>query len=178
MTIYFRKIIMAVAALAAATSTGASVRSDELLQTGWQFSKVNDVGKPEKWQEVTVPHDWAIHEPFSRDNDLQVVAIEQNGETEKSIKTGRTGGLPYIGKGIYRTTFNVPDTAGRRFALVFDGAMSNPRVSVNGRYAGHWAYGYNSFSIDLAPGEVKPGKALLTVSAPGVRQAVLPIRVK
>ena len=65
------------------------------LNDGWKFSK----GAPEEakeWQTVRVPHDWAIYGPFSRDNDLQIVAVEQNGETEKTVKTGRTGGLPFI----------------------------------------------------------------------------------
>lgn len=61
-----------------------------------------------KWEQVTIPHDWAIYGPFSRDNDLQNVAITQNFETQASVKTGRTGGLPYVGVGWYRTTFSAP----------------------------------------------------------------------
>ena len=41
------------------------------------------------WKNVDVPHDWAIYGPFSRDNDLQKVTVEQNGETEATWKTGR-----------------------------------------------------------------------------------------
>ena len=63
--------------------------------------------------------------------------------------TGRTGALPYIGVGWYRTTFTVPQ--GRRALLVFDGAMSRPCVYVNGREAGRWAYGYTPFYIDVTP---------------------------
>lgn len=40
---------------------------------------------------MRVPHDWAIYGPFDRKNDLQVVAVEQNGEREATEKTGRTG---------------------------------------------------------------------------------------
>ena len=32
------------------------------------------------WQEVSVPHDWAISGPFDKDIDKQVVAIFENGE--------------------------------------------------------------------------------------------------
>ena len=35
--------------------------------------------------------------------------------------------------------------------LVFDGAMSEPVVYINGHEAGHWAYGYNAFRIDATP---------------------------
>lgn len=140
-----------------------SGRTQTTLNHTWQFAKVDSLGNRTVWQNVKVPHDWAIHEPFAREHDLQVVAVEQNGETEKTEKTGRTGGLPYMGRGIYTTTFEVPDTAGRHFILLFDGAMSNAKVAVNGKNAGGWAYGYNSFYLDLQPGMVKPGENTLTV---------------
>ncbi len=73
----------------------------------------------------------------------------QNGEKEETVKTGRTGGLPFIGQGTYRTTFDVPDTAGRNITIVFDGAMSNAHVKVNGKEVVYWPYGYNSFYADV-----------------------------
>ena len=39
----------------------------------------------------------------------------------------------------------------KRAVLVFDGAMSQPVVTVNGKEAGKWAYGYNAFRIDITP---------------------------
>ena len=60
------------------------------------------------WQTVTVPHDWAIYGPFDGNNDRQMVAVEQDGEQEASRKSGRTGGLPFVGIGWYRHTFDVP----------------------------------------------------------------------
>ena len=143
--------------------TGATGRDTTTFQRGWKFAKVDENGKQGEWQNVRVPHDWAVHEPFSRDNDLQVVAVEQNGETEKTEKTGRTGGLPYMGRGVYTTQFNVADTTGQTYALVFDGAMSNPSVTVNGKHVGGWAYGYNSFYLNLPDGVVKPGENSLKV---------------
>lgn len=154
--------ILALAALAVIVSqANAAVRTQQLLQKGWEFSPVKD-GQPEKWQNITVPHDWAITGPFDRDNDLQKVVVEQNGETQATWKTGRTGGLPFIGKGRYRTTFNVADTTGKAFSLVFDGAMSNAYVTVNGEEVAHWPYGYNSFIVNLN-GKVQPGENTLVV---------------
>ena len=155
-------LALSFAAVLCATTTGWA-RTETTLQHGWRFAKVDSTGNRSPWQDVRVPHDWAIHEPFSRDNDLQIVAVEQNGETEKSEKTGRTGGLPYMGKGIYTTEFEVADTTDQSFTLVFDGAMSNPKVSVNGKHVGHWAYGYNSFYLDLPYGTIHPGANTLTV---------------
>ena len=75
----------------------------EVNLSQWQFS--HD-GKT--WEQVTVPHDWAISGPFDKKWDLQMVAIEQNGEKEATEKTGRSGALPWIGEGRYRTSFSVP----------------------------------------------------------------------
>lgn len=135
--------------------TAYGERRVSTLNDGWEFTKGDAAGAKE-WQKVRVPHDWAIYGPFDRDNDLQTVAVEQNGETEETVKTGRTGGLPFIGKGTYRTTFEVPDTAGRNVALVFDGAMSNAHVKVNGKEVAYRPYGYNSFYADVTDA-VKPG---------------------
>ncbi len=99
------------------------------------------------WEEVTIPHDWAIKGPFDRQWDLQQVAVKQNGESVPTWKTGRSGGLPYIGVGWYRTSFTCP--AEGRTELVFDGAMSQAQVYVNGEKAIAWPYGYNSFHVDV-----------------------------
>ena len=148
-------------ALSGAFALCFAERVETTLNDGWQFSR-GTLSEAENWQNVRVPHDWAIYGPFDRNNDLQTVAVEQNGEKEETVKTGRTGGLPFIGKGVYRTTFNVPDTAGRSVVLLFDGAMSNARVSVNGKELAYWPYGYNSFTVDTR-GAVRPGDNELVV---------------
>lgn len=155
--------------LAAATSVVAGGRSVQTLNDGWKFTKGDGVADA-AWQNVRVPHDWAIYGPFDRANDLQEVAVEQNGETSATVKTGRTAGLPFIGKGTYRTTFEVPDTAGRTVTLVFDGAMSNARVKLNGTEVAFWPYGYNSFYV-VTDGVVRPGSNDLEVSLENKEQA-------
>ena len=136
-------------ALAGITAFAATAgRTSETLNDDWLFTK-GDGAEGIAWQRVRVPQDWAIYGPFDRANDLQTVAVEQNGEKEETVKTGRTGGLPFIGKGCYRRNFEVADTAGRVTTFVFDGAMSNARVSVNGREVAFWPYGYNSFYVTV-----------------------------
>ena len=128
-------------------------RSEYLLEKGWKFTKgeVSNAEAPAfndtKWETVTIPHDWAIFGPFDKNNDLQNVAVTQNFETQASLKTGRTGGLPYVGTGLYRTTFH--STPGKQTTLIFDGAMSEARVFVNGKEACFWPCGYNSFYCDV-----------------------------
>lgn len=144
-------------------------REVRTLKEGWKFTKGNGT-EHTKWQDVTVPHDWAIYGPFDINNDLQTVAVEQNGETEKTQKTGRTGGLPFIGKGEYRTRFEVEDTTGKSFTLMFDGAMSNAHVRVNGKETAFWPYGYNSFHVCI-DGIVQPGSNDLQVNLENFERA-------
>ena len=130
-------------ALALSAMVSAQERKVINLSSSWQFSRDNL-----SWKEVTIPHDWAIAGPFDKKWDLQWVAIEQNGEKEKSEKSGRSGALPWIGEGYYKTTVSLPD--GYSMAtLMIDGAMSNARVKVNGKELGHWPYGYNAFNVDI-----------------------------
>lgn len=166
MTKFISLCCMAIAAL---TASADSPRQELTLRNDWQFTK----GRPSidtKWQSVSVPHDWAIYGPFSRDNDLQTVAVEQNGESIATEKTGRTGGLPFIGQGTYRRTFHVSDTASTSTTLVFDGAMSNAHVYVNGKEVTFWPYGYNSFYVDVTP-DVKPGDNELVVELENYERA-------
>lgn len=132
-------------------------RTEFLLEKNWKFTKgdypeaVNKGFDDQKWETVTIPHDWAIYGPFDRKYDLQSVAVTQNGETSASVKTGRTGGLPYIGTGWYRNTFEVSGFSkkSKRVTLLFDGAMSEARVYINGKEVIFWPYGYNSFHCDV-----------------------------
>lgn len=132
-------------------------RSEFLLEEGWKFTKgdypeaANKNFDDRNWESVIVPHDWAIYGPFDRKHDLQEVAITQNGETVATVKTGRTGGLPYVGIGWYRNTFNIDnyEKGQTRVSLLFDGAMSEARVYVNGKEAIFWPFGYNSFHCDI-----------------------------
>ena len=147
---------LAAVLLAGMVSCGQAVRHEYLLDKGWKFVKgdgdfsaveVDDAA----WESVTVPHDWAIYGPFDAGNDAQVVAIEQNFETRATLKTGRTGGLPYVGVGWYRLQFDVPAFSdGKCAELLFDGAMSQAKVYLNGHFVGEWPYGYNSFHFDIS----------------------------
>ena len=134
----------------------AQNRLEYLLEKNWKFSRTDDVNQKNvdfddsKWQTVTVPHDWAIYGPFSIQNDKQKVAISQDGQKEAMEHAGRTGGLPFVGVGWYRNTGNLPAyEKGKRVTVLFDGAMANPEVYVNGKKAGEWHYGYNSFYLDV-----------------------------
>ncbi|MCQ2364596.1 MAG: DUF4982 domain-containing protein [Akkermansia sp.] len=85
---------------------------------------------------VQLPHDWAIESP--------TLPAEPN----------ETGKLPWNGFAWYRKSFEVPadfSAEAQRWYLDFDGVMSHPKVFVNGKLAGEWAYGYSSFRVDMTP---------------------------
>ncbi len=134
------------------------------LSENWTFKKGENKNaekvnfNDKNWQKVTVPHDWAIYGPFDKEIDKQVIAITQNGEKEATEKTGRTGSLPHVGTAWYRNKFNISETdINKKIILLFEGAMSEPQVFLNGKKIGEWAYGYSYFyfniSKDLIAGE-------------------------
>ena len=142
----------------------AQTRQETTLTEGWLFSQ-----DQQTWQNVCVPHDWAIAGPFDKKWDLQKVRIEQNGEKEATEKSGRSGALPWIGEGHYKRNIQIP--AGCKHAeLMFDGAMAEPTVYLNGQKAGYWAYGYNTFRVDITP-LMKAGDNLLEVHLKNVEES-------
>ena len=125
----------------------AQVRTERLLEKGWKFTRedselfVQTDYDDSDWQSVRIPHDWAIYGPFSINNDKQNVAITQDGQKEAMEHAGRTGGLPFVGPGWYRLEFEAPEYAdGKSCRLIFDGAMSNADVYINGQHAAFWPY--------------------------------------
>jgi beta-galactosidase len=127
------------------------------LDSNWKFQKGDFQNAyainfdDSKWETVTVPHDWAIKGPFNKEIDKQTVAIVQNGEEVASEKTGRTGSLPHIGSAWYRNKFKVPTyKKGKKVILLFEGAMSEPQIYINGKKVGEWAYGYSYFYFDVS----------------------------
>jgi beta-galactosidase len=143
----------------------AQPRQEQLLQDDWQFSR-----DQQTWQTVSVPHDWAISGPFDKKWDLQTVAITQNGETQATEKSGRSGSLPWIGEGFYKRTITIPSGFKGHAELLFDGAMSEPAVFLNGQKAGYWAYGYNTFRVDITP-FIKAGENLLEVNLKNMEES-------
>ena len=158
-----RTKLLSLACLMAVTAL-AQTRQETTLTEGWLFSQ-----DQQTWQNVCVPHDWAIAGPFDKKWDLQKVRIEQNGEKEATEKSGRSGALPWIGEGHYKRNIQIP--AGCKHAeLIFDGAMAEPTVYLNGQKARYWAYGYNTFRIDITP-LMKAGDNLLEVHLKNVEES-------
>ena len=140
------------------------------LKDNWHFLQDDCAGAEKigfddsKWETVSVPHDWAIKGPFDELNDLQITRIKEDGEDQEFRHSGRTGGLPTIGKAWYRLQFELPESIENEIIKIeFDGVMSHSKVYCNGEYVNSWPYGYSSFSFDLTK-FAKSGSNTLAVS--------------
>jgi len=123
-----------------------------VLHTGWKFTKGNieNAAQAEfddsQWKVIQIPHDWAIAGPTKADGD------------------GNTGKLPWRDEGWYRRKLEIsPDWSGKTIYLIFDGVMSHPEIFINGKPAGKWDYGYNSFYLDISGYLRFDGKDILAV---------------
>lgn len=137
-------------------SNVAAQRSITVLDTAWRFYN-NDLKSltliqldEAQWKSVTVPHDWAVVQPFDMNIDKQKVQVVEDGEKTVQLRTGRTGALPCFGIGWYRKVLPIisSDKSSRIF-IEFDGAMSRSKVYLNNKYVGEWPYGYTSFSFEI-----------------------------
>lgn len=96
------------------------------------------------WQDVNLPHDWAISGPFQKGWNSEV--------------GGGMGRLPVDGVAWYRKKLDIPASdAGKSIFLEVDGAMSYAMVWLNGKLVGGWPYGYNSWQLDLTPYAIPGG---------------------
>jgi len=112
-------------------------RPEGNLGDGVDYVQVNfDDGS---WQQINLPHDWAIAGPFTHSGG------------------GGMGRLPTAGIGWYRKKLSIPaEDTGKSIFLDVDGAMSYATVWLNGKIVGGWPFGYASWRVDLTP-YVKPG---------------------
>ena len=166
---FFTTLLFSFFLLLNCSKNQSETREIIVLKSDWKFAKghhpeaIKKSFNDSNWQSVSVPHDWAIYGPFDKEVDKQIVAIEQNVETIATEKTGRTGALPYIGEGWYRTSFDLPNfNENKKVLILFEGAMSEPQVYLNGKKVGEWKYGYAYFYFDISD-EVSSKNNVLTV---------------
>jgi len=96
------------------------------------------------WEDVYVPHDWAVSFPFS-----------------EKWSSG-TGYLPG-GTGWYRTVFRVPENwKGKQAFIYFDGVYKNSQVWCNGYYLGKRPNGYIGFRYNISHC-LRPGENVVAV---------------
>jgi beta-galactosidase len=117
---------------------------------GSDFPFVQSDFDDSSWQNVNLPHDWAIKGPFRKGWDAEV--------------GGSMGRLPSPGVAWYRKKLDIPASDARKsIFLDVDGAMSYAMVWLNGNLVGGWPYGYASWRVDLTPYVVPGGENQLAI---------------
>ncbi|KAH5292498.1 hypothetical protein HBI12_235430 [Parastagonospora nodorum] len=115
---------------------------------GANISYVRSDFDDDDWEELNLPHDWAI-----------------SGTFDAPGVDGNLGLLPINGVGWYRRTLSIDTstiTSGKSIFIDVDGAMSYAAIWLNGNLVGGWPFGYNSFRLDLTP-YVKAGENQLAI---------------
>ncbi len=98
-----------------------------------------------EWEDVVLPHDWAVSRPFSKEN------------------SSGTGYLPG-GIGWYRIPFDMPEDAkDKDITVCFGGVYKHAQIWCNQYYLGSWANGYTSFDLNIAHAVWAGKRNLLTV---------------
>jgi beta-galactosidase len=112
--------------------------ASDLSHLGTSSGPITDRFNDSSWQNVQLPHDWAIDLPFDNigDKDHGYRPIGPN--------------FPKNSIGWYRRTFNLPaGDVGKRIWLTFDGVFRDAKVWVNGWLVRHHEGGYNPFREDI-----------------------------
>lgn len=92
-----------------------------------------------EWEEVTLPHDWVVDLPFSKD------ASHSHGYKTVGYK------YPETSVGWYRKTFDIPEEDfGKHISLQFDGIFRDAKIWVNGFYLGNEPSGYATQVYDIS----------------------------
>lgn len=91
------------------------------------------------WQQINLPHDWAVDLPFVLDNTLVWTGGKPLGRA-----------YPETSIGWYRKRFSIPASdVGRRIRIRFDGVRRDAQVFLNGHYLGQDASGYTPYEYDV-----------------------------
>ena len=148
------------------------MRNTKLLKNGFKFCKY-EFGRADtsalspsfddsSWRTVSVPHDWGIEGDFHPDNDFTIRQVVEDGMEKPMKYSGRTGGLPIVGEGIYRTWVELDEI--ETAFLELDGVMWESHVYVNGKRVGGCHFGYLSYEVDITDAVVK-GANLIAIHA-------------
>lgn len=118
-------------------------RKIEDFNSHWEFALTPDEASYEGiWRTLSLPHDWSIEGPFSKDN----------------AATPGGGALPG-GIGCYRKMFALSDLKeGQRVFVEFDGIYRNSSIYLNDKQICERPYGYSSFCCEITPYLNPPGE--------------------
>ena len=126
-------------------NTALNVNTVNKLDSGWQFGlittssntkispSISDYNGVSSFENVTIPHDWSIHQPF-------------NSNSPASCRGGYLDG----GYAWYKRTINLDTSqSSKQIYLYFDGIYMTSNVYINGNLVKQNYNGYNPFYVDI-----------------------------
>lgn len=113
--------------------------------SGWTYCRAD---RPEMKYHISLPHDAMLTEERTPDS-----------------RGGKNIGWYEGGDYIYEKEFQVPHLYEEQTVILeFEGVYHNAELTLNGKQAGNFGYGYNGFSVS-ADGLLKEGKNIISVTA-------------
>lgn len=136
-------------------------RTEYQWMKGWKFAfaeeaEGGDLPKAQRFQDVTLPHDWAVGRPFSTAMD----------------EAAPQGYRDRFGIGWYEKTWDMEEKKeGYRYYLEFGGIFEDSAIWVNGMLAGGRKYGYSTFQLDITP-YIRAGSNQMTIRVDNTKRPV------
>lgn len=141
------------------TNRSAAMKK-ECFDLDWQFSRgdFKDGQSPEfnseKWENIDLPHDFAIQGPFTLDENQEENPQDfAQWETENGYKDWQTGhfnGYLPDGIGWYRKSFMLSHNAeNKKIFVEFEGIYRNADIWLNGVHLKNQRNGYLGFHLDI-----------------------------
>jgi len=123
-----------------APAAGSATGSREIIpfDSSWRFHLGDEPTAKQpgfddtNWRTLDLPHDWSIEGPLTP---------PPEGDSNNGFFTH--------GVGWYRKNFTLPDAAGKKVVIEFDGVYMNSEVWINGQFLGRRPYGFIGFRYDL-----------------------------
>jgi len=132
-------LIISIATWSILKNSDTDPRAELQIDLNWRFL-LGDVKEASNtdyddtdWEIVSLPHDWMIEQPVSKEN-----------------PSGTASGYYPEGVGWYRKHLDLSKYSSKKqFYLIFDGVYMNSDVWINGTHIGNHLYGYIGFQYDI-----------------------------
>ena len=134
------------------------MRKTMKIEDGWFFYEGDPQGAHNsefdhtRWQEINIPHDWAITRPLIfREAEIQL-SLNNLTDDPKASYASAQGFYDRWGIGWYRRKLDIKLEENQTAYLNFDGVFHESTVYLNGQKIDGRRYGYSAFSVPVAEG--------------------------
>lgn len=134
------------------------MRKTMKISGGWLFAE-GDLNGPQAkdysdcgWEQVSVPHDWAIKRPLVFRDAEVALSLNILSDDMKDSYASAQGYYDRWGIGWYRRQLDIDLSENQTSYLNFDGIFHESKVYLDGNEIGGRRYGYSAFSVPVKSG--------------------------